>query len=300
MNKKLFFPVVISLLMISFLSCNNNDNIFDDREKENEDDDPSIIVNDDNPLLPTLIIDTYNLNADPFYDHTDSTLFTYDNNNRLTGMTYLQWQTYYKGGAPELVYRNNITLEYKGDGTVIRTDNYTRTEGGDNTDIRIYKPTELVIQVSLNDKYTETMELKDNLVIKHDLTYPANDGENIHHSTHNYTYNDKGDIKQYHYSFNDYNAVYEYTYNNYNGIFKHVNIPQWLKIALFKGDYLQGHFNNNIKAEFVVRDDTKILLTSREYEYNPACYPIERIVVPSTEWVGIWGRKSTFEYTPVK
>jgi len=256
-------------------------------------------------LLPKTITTKQTYNAEPQYEYTHITTFEYDDSNRLKGVlkeTYRRTQN----SDEDNTLVNSITreLEYSlAENIITQTDFYkTWIKANDYstyTETRVYNIASgesNVIEVMLDGKYKETIELSNGLAVKMNrVAYSSVPEEVIFNYTEEYKYNTKGDISEYTYSANDYTNTKKYEYDSRNGVYKHLNIPQWLFISLF-GD--EGRFQN-VKSISVMHDGQFTPFGNNANKYNRSGYVEEVVYSPDPKWVGIWGSKTTYEYINV-
>lgn len=258
----------------------------------------------DDALLPTKIVTMQSYDAEPQYDYTHITTFEYDGSDHL--MTMLK-ETYRrlnneKEDKNTLIYRISTRLEYSlTENIVTQTDNmkFQVTTGYDTrTETRVYNIAsgENIVNVTLDGKYKETIELSNGLGVKYNrVAYSDIPEQTTFNYTEEYKYNDKGNISEYTYirGAKEYTKTEKYSYDTYNGIYKHVNIPQWLFIVLFNNT---GQ-TNNIKEINILQGDKFVPFGKNINNYNSSGYVSEVEYHPNLDWDGIWGSRTTYEYT---
>ena len=300
--KKIFF--LSSLFLIFFVGC-----------------DTSEPIESDNSLLPKTIKTEQSYDAEPQYDYTHITTFEYDNSDRpvkILKETYRRLNNE-KADKNLLVYSISRKLEYsvysKSEKSLSSRDlvGVTQTDVikswikdndySTHTETRVYdlkSEKNNLIEVMLNGKFKETIELSKDLAVKYNKVRFSNPPEeNTINYTEEYKYNNKGDVSQYNYiSLLDdrYASEEKYLYDSFNGVYKHMNIPQWLFIALFGNE---GRIHN-IREIHVVHDGKETPFAENIYRYNSEGYAKESVYRPNSELVGIWGSKTTYDYVKAK
>lgn len=271
------------------------------------DSDDSLEFQLDDALLPTKIVTTQSYDAEPQYDYTHITTFEYDGSDHLITMLKETYRRLNNETEDKniLVYSISTKLEYSlTENIVTQTDNikFQVNSGYDTrTETRVYNIVsgENIIEVTLDSKYKETIELSKGLVVKYNrVAYSAIPEQTTFNYTQEYKYNDKGNISEYTYTTgnNDYTNTEKYSYDTYNGIYKHVNIPQWLFIVLFSNT---GQ-TNNIKEIDTSHGDKFVPFAKNINKYNSSGYVSEVEYRPDPDWDGIWGSRTTYEYTKAK
>lgn len=257
----------------------------------------------DNAFLPKKIVTKQSYDAEPQFTYTHITTLEYDNLNHPVAIVKESYRRLNDDAEDKnvLVYSISTKLEYSlTEDIVTRTDNIKSQESyghGTRTETRVYNivSSESIIEVTLDDKYKETIELSKGLAVKYNrVAYSAVSGQTTFNYTEEYKYNDKGNISEYTYTTgnNDYTNTEKYSYDSYNGTYKHVNIPQWLFIVLFSNTG-QTH---NIKEIDTSHGDKFVPFARNINKYNSSGYVSEVEYRPDSEWIGLWGSKTTYEY----
>jgi hypothetical protein len=288
--KNILKLLTVSLLLLT--ACDSTEN--------------NMVVNGEG-FLPQKIVTQQSYDAEPWYDYTHITSFEYDNTNRPVTIVK---ETFRKSNTEAddndvLTYSITQTLEYSLTEDIVKRTDVIKSPVSDGydtrTETRVYNITsgENIIEVTLNDTEKERIELSDGLVTKYDRKFLYFSNENgIGGYTEKFKYNDKGDISEYtHISLNDdYTSTQKYSYDNYNGIYKNINIPQWLFIALFGNE---GRINN-ITDINILSNNTYIPYGKNVYKYNSDGYVEEANFTPDSNWIGLWGSKTTYQYVKTK
>jgi hypothetical protein len=255
----------------------------------------------DDALLPKTIKTRQRYDAEPWYEYTHITTFEYDESNRP--VTILK-ETYRRAdGKSENVLANSVSrkLVYSlTEDMVTQTDFYETLLKANNyfthTETRVYNiapGNRNEIEITLDSKYKETIELSDGLAVKMNrVTYSDIPEEPVFYYTEEFKYNSRDDISQYTYSIKDYTSANKYEYDRNNGVYKHLNIPQWLFISLFGNE---GRISN-ITDIYTSHDKGFVPLAKNINKYNSGGYVKEVEYRPDSEWLGIWGSKTTYEY----
>lgn len=256
-------------------------------------------------FLPKQIVTKQSYDAEPWYDYTHITNFEYDDTNRpvtIVKETFRKLNTE-TGGSDVLTYSITQKLEYSLDQNIVKQTDVIKSPVSDGydsrTETRVYKIASNTIEVTLNDIKKETIELSNGLVTKYNrkfLYFPNENG--IDGYTQEFKYNSKGDISEYTYIsiVDDYTSTQKYSYDNYNGTYKSMNIPQWLFISLFSNE---GRINN-ITDINILSNNTSIPYGKNVYKYNSDGYVEEANFTPDSNWIGIWGSKTTYQYVKTK
>lgn len=260
----------------------------------------------DNELLPKKITTMQSYDAEPWFDYTHITTFEYDDSNRPTTIlkeTYRKRNTE-KNSKDTLVNSVSRKLEYNLSDNAVKQTNVIKkwikeNEYNTHTETCVYDITNTndAIDVTLDGKHKGKIELSKGLAVKYSrVAYSAVPEQEIYIYTEEYKYNDKGDISDYTYIVDNYFSKEKYSYDGYNGVYKHMNIPQWLFIALFGNE---GRINN-INDIYVSHDDDFVPFGNNINRYNSSGYVTEVVYRPDSEWIGIWGSKTTYKYVNKK
>jgi len=199
-------------------------------------------------------------------------------------------------------------LIYNSDGTVSRSDliRGVKSDGKGNNDYietvntLDYKEIKDIIykvEITVNGKYTETMEIANLLVSKYNgVTFTDIPESSVLDYTKEYGYYADANISTYNYTIGDYTSTKKYVYDNHNGLYSMVNIPQWLFVSLF-GE--EGK-SKNVREITVLDDDKFVPLEDVVYDYNPQNYPVKAVSRPAPEWNGLTGSTTVIEYQEAK
>lgn len=286
--KNILKLLTVSLLLLT--ACDSTEN--------------NMVVNGEG-FLPKSIVTKQSYDAEPWYDYTHITSFEYDNTNRpvtIVKETFRKSNTEPKDNDV-LTYSITQKLEYSLDQNIVKQTDVIKSPVSDGydsrTETRVYKIASNAIEVTLNDIKKETIELSNGLVTKYDrkfLYFPNENG--IDGYTQEFKYNSKGDISEYTYIsiVDNYTSTQKYSYDNYNGTYKSMNIPQWLFISLFSNE---GRINN-ITDINILSNNTYIPYGKNVYKYNSDGYVEEANFTPDSNWIGIWGSKTTYQYVKTK
>lgn len=286
--KNILKLLTVSLLLLT--ACDSTEN--------------NMVVNGEG-FLPKSIVTKQSYDAEPWYDYTHITNFEYDDTNRpvtIVKETFRKLNTE-TGGSDVLTYSITQKLEYSLDQNIVKQTDVIKSPVSDGydsrTETRVYKIASNAIEVTLNDIKKETIELSNGLVTKYDrkfLYFPNENG--IDGYTQEFKYNSKGDISEYTYIsiVDNYTSTQKYSYDNYNGTYKSMNIPQWLFISLFSNE---GRINN-ITDINILSNNTYIPYGKNVYKYNSDGYVEEANFTPDSNWIGIWGSKTTYQYVKTK
>ncbi len=264
--------------------------------------DTSEPIESNDALLPKKIKTEQSYNGEPLYDYTHITTFEYDGYNRPVNIL----REYYRRLKTETADKNilqhiiSTKLQYSliedfvtqtdiiksrisdGYDTHTETRVYNITSGGDNK-----------IEITLDGKFKETIDLSKGLAVKYNrVVYSDIPEEKIFNYTEEYKYNSEGDISEYIHTQEEYSRTEKYSYDGYNGVYKHMNIPQWLFIALLGSE---GRIHN-IKEISTLHNNKFTLYGNNINKYNSSGYVKEREFRPNSQLDGASSSKTTYEY----
>lgn len=277
---------ILFLLSILFIACDSSDDF-----------------RLDDALLPKKVTTKQSYNAEPQYDYMHIITFEYDAFNHPVNIvreTYRRLQTE-KENKNVLTYSKSTKLEYLLIEDMVKQTDVIKSRVEDNnysthTETRVYNVASggnNIIEITLDGKYKETIELSGGLAVKYNkVVYSDVPEEKIYNYVEEYKYNAKGDVSEYTYSSEEYTNTERYSYDGYNGIYKHMNIPQWLFISLFGNE---GRISN-ITDIYTSHDNGFVPFAKNINKYNSGGYVQEVEFRPDSEWIGIWGSKTTYEY----